>query len=359
MAIYDSNGNEIGGIITDEQVRLAFMNALADGTIVIGGIVGNTLGIDTHNFNSGYVDTAYASLLSAYKAHPNSVPFFMQTDEHGRGMEIQRYANNIDIDGVEFANLNGGDSVVDTYSATALEDVYDRIEYVKNYIGTPGNHDYKPPSGETVSEFEIRKAFCTTNLERRMICTSDLDSFVAYMPIHTVKFLCLDFYNPSGIISGMPHPYVDTATATWMIEELSRDDGNDIVIFTHEPTWVTYKGRDDENYTSASSVASRYYLYLARKNKTSGTFTDDEGVTHSYDFTSCKTNLLCAISGHNHAEQYSDKDGLTVYAGDWCGANKFGGVFGLIDRDSDLLRIFRFDSVSGVLNELDISLQFN
>lgn len=357
MAIYDIDGNELYSGITDEQVRLAFMNALADGTIVIGSQPGDTLGISADaQFNQTYMQTAYASLLSAFKTYPNSVPFFIHSDQHGRGVEIQRYANNIDVDGMEYANINGGDTVVDVYGTDVLEDIYQRIRYVKNYIGIPGNHDYKKGS-ENISEFQIRRTFCTTNLERRLINTSDLDCYVSYQPIHTVKFICIDPYDSRGIISGMGHPYINTEVADWLITELSRNDGYDIVGLIHEPQWLTYKHRDDANYTTSTDDASVFNLFLARKNHQSGIFVDDENVSHSYDFTNTENDVLCMLSGHVHSEIYSDQDGLTVYAQDWAGNNKYGGTFGLLDRDNNLMRIFSFDSVNGNKTELDLSLQ--
>lgn len=363
MAIYDVDGNVIstGGEVTEEQVRDVFVQSLADGTITLPAQVGNTLGLDTHLFDETYVQTTYASLLSAFKSYPNSVPFFINSDQHGRGLEIQRYVNNIDIDGMECADINGGDTVVDTYGITALEDAYQRIKYVKNYIGIAGNHDYKKPSGEDVSEWQIRRTFCTTNLERRLISTSDLDCYVAYHPLHTVKFICIDPYDTRGIGGNyMPHPYINTKVADWVITELGRNDGNDIVILMHEPRWKRTRTRDDSTYTTQSEGNGNtplYDLFVARKQKTSGTYTDDEDVVHNYDFSNCEGQVLCELSGHWHSETYSDVDGLTVYAQDWAGANKYGGSFGLIDRDNNLLRIFSFDNVSGVKTELDITLQ--
>lgn len=360
MAIYDYQGNVISsgsGDITDEQVRDALMDAILDGTVNIGTSVGDTLPLDTHYFNETYANTAYASLLSAYQANPNSIPFFIHSDQHGRGLEIQRYANNIDVDGMDYVNINDGDTVVDTYGSTVLEEAYQRIKYVKNYIGIVGNHEHKPSSTEDPEKYMIRKVFGTTNLERKMISTDVVDCYVAYQPSHTVKYLCLDLYDHWD--TNGSQPYTTSNTAKWIIQELSKDDGYDIVLLMHEPTMLTYKTRDDTSYSTVTSanLIALFNLFLARKNKTSGTYVAADGSTHSYDFTGAENNLLCMLSGHWHNEEYSDADGLTVYVQDWAGDNKYGGTFGLIDRDNDLLRIFRFDSVNGNYAELDIDLQ--
>lgn len=362
MAIYDYQGNVISsssGDITDEQVRDALMDAILDGKVNIGTSIGDTLPIDSSKafFNQTYMDTAYQSLLSAYQAHPNSIPFFIHSDQHGRGLEIQRYANNIDVDGMEYVNINGGDTVVDTYGSTVLEEAYQRVKYVKNYIGIVGNHEHKPSSAENPEKYLIRKTFGTTNLERRMITTDDVDCYIAYQPVHGVKFMCLDLY--TSYTSTGSSPQTTSETAEWIITELSRDDGYDIVLLMHEPTMLTYKARSDSSYSTvtSSNLTALYNLFLARKNKTSGTYTAVDNSTHGYDFTNIKGELLCMLSGHWHNEEYSDADGLTVYVQDWAGDNKYGGTFGLIDRDNDLLRIFRFDSVNGNYAELDIDLQ--
>ncbi len=362
MSIYDNEGNELSfsAEVTSEQIREAFAKALTDGTIKVFTQIGDTLGIaDMSFFDKNYMDTAYANFLNAYKAHPNSVPFFIQSDEHGRGLEINRYANNIDIDGIEYFNINGGDTNIDVYDSAYLGGLYERIKYVKNHIGIAGNHDYKV-GNENISPYVIRKTFCTTNLYRRQITSTDLNCYVAYHNRHSVKAICIDPYDIRGVANGMPHPYINSEVATWVIEELSREDGLDIIVLIHEPQWKRAKTRTDESYSAIPANNGNtplYDLFVARKSKTSGTYTDDEGASHSYDFTGCKTDLLCEIGGHKHDEMFCAVDGLTVYVQDWAGGNKYGGTFGLIDRDNNLLRIFSFDNVSGVKEELDLSLQ--
>ena len=72
MAIYDYQGNAIsgaGGDVTDEQIRNAFLRAVIDGTIVVGTSIGDSLGIDTHNFNETYMLSASYYMLFAYMSH--------------------------------------------------------------------------------------------------------------------------------------------------------------------------------------------------------------------------------------------------------------------------------------------------
>lgn len=362
MAIYDYEGKVIqqDTTITDEQVRDAFMRALGDGTITVSSRPGDTLGVSEVLFNKAAMDTQYAALLAAYKAHPNSVPFFIHSDQHGRGMEIQRYANNIDTDGMEYASINGGDSVVDTFGTAALEAIYQRIRYIKNYIGVPGNHDYKKPTGENVSEYMIRRVFTTTNLERCPIRTSSLDCYVAYHPMHAVKFICIDPYDAAGVSSGMGHPYYNDEVTEWLIEELGKADGYDIVVIVHEPFSSGLTRSRSTNYPDplpTPAADSLYSMVKARKQHTSGTFTNTEGNSFSYDFSNTETDVFCVLSGHWHSEAFSDVGGLTFYIQDWAGSDKYGGTFGLIDRESNLLRIFSFDNSSGAKTELDLSLQ--
>lgn len=361
MAIYDYQGNVISGgsgDITDEQIRNAFLQAVISGSVVVGTSIGDTLPIDTHYFTESYVRNAYNSLLSAYEAHPNSIPFFIHSDQHGRGLEVQRYVNNIDVDGMDYCNINMGDTVVDTYGSTVLEEAYQRIKYVKNYVGIVGNHEHKPSTTENPEKYMIRKLFGTTNLERQMITTDTVDCYVAYQPNHGVKYLCLDLYDHYN--NNGSQPYTTEETAEWIITELNRNDGYDIVLLMHEPIMITYKTRSATEYSTNEQGASKvnlFNLFLARKNKTSGTYVADDSTSHTYDFSGTKNELLCMLSGHFHQEVYSDNDGLTAYVQDWAGDNKYGGSFGLIDRDSNLLRIYRFDNVSGVYQELEISLQ--
>ena len=352
--LYTGNGGvlSVGGDVTTAQVKSAMISAIASGDINLGSAVGATVSYTSPGTAwETNANTAYQNLLTAYKEIPNyGVPFFISTDQHGRGMEQHRWMNNADVDGMEVINLNLGDSTQDVYGTEVIRNFLSKTRMLKNFCAVPGNHDYKYGS-EEVSRFVVSSCFFST-MNRRMSET-DGCSYVVLDNAHNVKLIALDNYDDAGIVSNMPHPYINTETAKWLIEELSRNDGYDIVVVRHEPVCKTARTRSETEETVYDDAAV-WDLLLARKNKSSGTFTDDEGVAHSYDFTGCDGDLLCTLHGHTHEELISTVDGLTAYAANWYG-NNYRCTFGLIDRLNSKVTLWVFDS-TGCLEPLELPI---
>lgn len=359
MSIYDVNGNEIltDSTVTEAEVKDAFVSAVADGTINIGSQIGATLSY------TGLTDawitnarSAYTLLKAQYDLDPSrTIPFFISTDQHGSGLQPFRFMNNEDTEGMNFVSINLGDTVIDKYSDEAMLDFYNTIKQVKNFIGVVGNHDANP-YGAT-KERLITRAFCTTNLTQYHT-PSRLDSYTVIDGLHAVKYLVLDNYyltNESTQTKGF-----DGETLDWMIDWLSRNDSMDIVILMHWPCCRTWKSRDDSEESAHSDVWTGGYdlwdFFLDRKNKQSGTIDDMDGVSHSYDFSGCKTELLCELSGHQHQEKFSVADGFTSYvANRQSNNNGLACVFGCINRTTQKLHIWEFSS-NGVLSELVLDI---
>lgn len=360
LVLYDSKGNqiEIGTDISSSDIKTALIGAIADGSVNVGSAIGATLTVNVDATWETNAETAYQSLLTAYKASPNTgIPFFISTDQHGTGLAPNRWVNNRDSDGMNIVNLNLGDTVTDYFNLTQLNDILTQTRQIKNYIGVIGNHEcvYKY---ESMNEYDLCRTFITTNLERRMNpdnenCYSVIDT------LHNVKYIILEEYaihdDGAGFDRGLTGKTTD-----WLISEL-KDDNYDIVILKHWPFKFGSRGQWTQRDGTVLSNESAYLeeltdMMIARKNKTSGTFTDIESTSHDYDFSTCKTNLLCALHGHNHGEYYGTANNFLCYATDTM-LNDTSCTFGLIDRDTGKLRVWVFGgSTLGVLEELAMDL---
>lgn len=363
MAFYDKYGNEIDfdAEITDEEIREAFISAIADGTINPGVTIGATLSVQT--YSSAWETNAmqaYNSLLEAYRTKPNrSVPFFISTDQHGSGLQQHRYVNNVDVDGMNIININLGDTVQDIYAESTIRGFWDVTKQVKNYMAVVGNHDVKHGS-DRMYELTLGKSYSTTNLLRKNP-SSKCDCYVIDDTPHAVRWVVLEDYYINADGTGYTHGF-DSETVDWLIAELSKND-MDCIIVMHWPSAPTFRNREQTEERSLSSSWGAttelvWNFFLARKNKTSGTFTDINGVAHSYDFTGCEKELLCTLHGHLHSEEWSVKYGLTAYAADRYNATVASGtncVFGMVDRDTNKLRIWRFNATQ-VFDELQLSI---
>lgn len=360
MSLYDENGNilEIGGTITDQQVQSAFVSAVANGVINFPAQIGGTRQSNISDALKATANTAYASLLAHCSEHPNtSIPFYITTDQHGSGLQIQIHVNNIDSDGLEIANINLGDTVTDYYEKDTLEGFTNTVKYCKNYIGVVGNHDKK--TGYNVSDYVLNHCFFTTYPNIKKI-NQHQDCYVVYDGRYSVKYIVVDDYILSADTTSVEHGFSEEIS-NWLIDELSKNDGYDSVLLIHWPLFIKHRTRASETEQSSSTSMENYNnaertgywnFFLARKNKGSGTFTDHDRVTHSYDFSSCENDLLCILSGHEHAEEWSVEYGLTHYA-----ANRYpnGSVFGAIDRANKKLHIWEFNA-STVKDELVIDI---
>ena len=349
--IYDIDGTPQAGEVTPEEVSTAFREAVAEGDINFGIQIGATLPFN--NLSQAWQDnatSAYNSLKAAYKAIANNgIPFFISTDQHGRGLEQHRWANNIDIDGVNFASINLGDNVVDLFNYSGLQGYRHRTEQVKNYISITGNHDAWWGIADNIpTAFDLSHYFHSTF--RRTLTTGNNSSYTVNDAEHQVKFLVVDNYTNVGVVFGQQPGSASLSgdLADWLIKEMSKDEA-DLVYLQHWMLYAeqqVYKFRDgtaDTNIIGGSQTLRS--LVTARRNKLAGSVTDMDGVSHSYDFTGCSHDLLCALHGHEHDEVYATLDNLLCYVSDWFGNDKTC-VFGLIDRGARTLTIWKFDSTA-------------
>ena len=346
MITYDGYGNVLPGV-SGEDVKKALQASIADGSVSVGAAIGATLGVT--GLSDAWVthaENAYQSLLAAYEENPNgNIPFFLTTDQHGYGVEGNRWVNNRDYDGMNLINLNLGDSVQDKHVPAELENLYGRTKQIKNYIGVAGNHEAVYAAGYPMKNARLSKVFGTTDL-RKVMSESPAPVFCVVDDFHRVKYLAVEEYLINDAGDGFSRGF-NTDAMEFIIRELSCDDGYDVILLKH---WFlklenngTYKMRNGANVADTNSGYDVPFTQLmqARKAKTAGTYTDLNGVAHSYDFTKCKTDLLCALHGHEHLEVYGRAGGLLCYAANGY-LNDKTAVFGMVDRKRGKLRVWEF-----------------
>lgn len=338
---------------------------LKDNKVSIDNIIGGVLDIPYDYLNGTRkleLKDAYDRVLAYYKESPNTIPLFLSTDNHmyPNPQTPQKYINNIDKDGMEINNINLGDSFVDSYTDEQAEGLIKITQYVKNYIGVIGNHDIQ--NATSVSKYYLRRAFGTTNLHREVIKTNYRNCYVTFDDLRRVKFIVID---PYELDSQTPVKYavkIDTNTANWLLEELSKNSERDIVILMHQPLTSRNIHRDGslQTWTESEEYLSKmekvFTVLKDRKNKRSGIYVDDDGVSHNYDFSNTNSDLLCIINGHAHEELYLIEDGLTTYVCDWEGftGNK-SNTYILIDRNLKKMVIYKVGPTS-LYERLDLNI---
>lgn len=300
-----------------------------------------------------YINDSYNGFKAAFMANPKAIPFFVVTDQHGVSLGLLRYVNNLDVsDKINFIKFQLGDYCYDYFTTSAMNGLLKNSKDVDGYLSCPGNHDYK----NSVSEFDsdVLKASFTQDVAwygcRWM--SSQYKCYTAVDKNRNLKIIMSDPYDSRGFISGMAHPWYNEEFTDWLISEFTNDNGYDLLFVQHEPFFLKYMGRNSTSETDYSNETAQFIrpLIVARKKKQSGTFTDKEGVVHSYDFSNCNGELLMALHGHTHAELFDTTD-LTSYT---C-RNGYAGTFGLIDRQNKKLKVWVF-SYDVIYDEFEIPL---
>ncbi len=329
-------------------------------------------GIDQTFANT--VISAMNSWMKEYRGNINKIPLIIHTDQHGRLTSHTKPLFdllNSKVNWYEVSKImNLGDTVSDRWSdvdsaeplleCTALENMLECVSAVpfSKRLDVFGNHDtwYTNAGGEdtVLTSFAHLSQYFKNIYARRF-------NNKGYFTV------CDDYYNVKYIVvSGFEYATsrstyrISTAQMGWLIEEMGKDDGYDIVIVSHVPLYYqpstelypTGMTPSDEGSTVVSRLSNvdTDTLFNARKNKTSGTVTDSDGVEHTFDFSGCTTDILCGLHGHIHMDAYNyvGSSGLVSVTFDWFDDNTMHFV--LVDRVNRQLNVWKVDSTNTVQN---------
>lgn len=293
---------------------------------------------------------AYQNMMSECMGDYNKIPFFAQADNH------KYYPKNLyELCGKmmnfgEFSKvLTLGDVAGSYFDETDLQNFADAMKPfpIEKKITVTGNHDvWKSLADKSyIDQAKLSKYFKNYSVRRFGVNNYG----VAIDEYFNIKYLLISNYD-----KGETDSKISTQQVNFIIEELSKADGYDIVILSHEPISIgdstatafleagiyTTMGNYFSFIPSGSGFIS---MLLARKNKISGTYTDDEGVEHSYDFTECNSDLLCCFCGHTHVEGFDfiRNELLIVAYGGMQHTDGHPMYFGYIDRKNRLLKYYR------------------
>lgn len=358
MAIYDKYGEEI-----------------LSGGGSSGGTSANTLptgatNIDLNGYNGVSASYAqkildnYLAFIAEVDGDPYKVPLIIHTDQHGRltsstsgvmpllGALINWYKVS------KIVNL--GDTCTTTFSPSSLKVMLNNnILYFpfSKSINVFGNHDtWDERSGSRIyyASQELLEPYFY-NMAKR----GGAGWFSVADERYMVKYIVFTGYQYKN---GGNTTCMNSDQADFIIDELSANDGYDIILLSHEPinsqgATAVIAGDEIGKYTvfsSANVVESFLQMISARKNKSTGTFTDSEGVSHAYDFRNLKSDILVHLCGHMHCEGYQVfQNSIFEWFADWFDNSTF--YFAYIDRKTKKFKRWKNDAA----NLVDDVLEFN
>lgn len=361
------------GSISEEHLTEELQKKIKN-TVVSGSILGDTTQAEGSASFVEMFQKVKNEVMLEYMGDINKIPVIVHTDQHGAlnasvsiisvFETIDKLVNWCDISKV----INLGDCVNNAWrdasdipflSCTELENVAKSVESIpiEKQLNVFGNHDqftwdsdantYGPQMEEQSC---LQQYFRNINAHRR----SNNGWFTVEDGYFNVKYVVTSAYE--GTIK-----FATTKQFDFLISELGKDDGFDIVLIAHELYNPDYVGRvfpttsdmkwkgsaeNDNNYGMGLNVNA---ILTARKNKTAGTFTDGSGVVHEFDFSNCKTDLLCSLHGHTHYETYNYVEGnyLNVALSPMNHTNRWI-FFCLIDRVNQKLKVWKMPTSSSL-----------
>ena len=254
-----------------------------------------------------------------------------------------------------------GDSDHELLSDATLAAWNETMEYIpkSKQLNVFGNHDTWYYNGYSDEDNSIGTRYPASLAHlnqyfRNIYATRKTNNgwFATVDPMFNVKYVVVSGYEA---IDGTrtSTTTISTEQMNWLIEELSKDDGYDIVTIAHEPLyWNSETVIDPVGDNTYNDNMLRFSeintddLFNARKNKGSGTIIDSEGVEHSYDFSNCSTPYYCHLHGHIHADGYDyvgdSETGVLNVSFDW-----FPDLtvhFVLIDRANGYVNVWKYDN---------------
>ena len=316
-------------------------------------------------------------VMDEYRGNIDKIPIILCTDQHGAltGSKAVFDAINSCVNWYDISKFfNLGDTVSSNYGTyTASTDEFTINGTLENAITALSSI----PMDKQVNVFGNHDTWCIKSGENgyKMLPQNLLSPYfrnaqghrkanAGYFSIKddyfNVKYVVvsgLEYIDGVGVNAGTES--ASTEQIDWLIDELGKDDGYDIVMVCHEPLFPDWAGRSFESQMvkKASSVnnSNRWAwlntdeIFLARKRKSSGTFTDRSGVVHTFDYSDAKTELLCGIDGHLHYDcsQYTGNDEFLCESFGCFKRNDGDFIyFLLIDRENSRLNIWKIDTVN-------------
>lgn len=328
------------------------------------------------HLDAGYVTrlkAAYNLLMDKCQYHYDVIPIILTTDQHNRIEESQLtgvyrlFAEIVDWQGISKV-VNLGDTTIDGTATELLKarDMFDLLPIDKQ-VNVWGNHDYGNDS--SYDQAWVKKYF-------KNGCArygGGNGYFVAYDDIYNVKYLCLNNWEHVGVSANTPYwGSVSSEQYAWAIAEMTKNDGYDIIICSHDSwdavdvTWLDddeSSGRWVENHDhstestwehDADAQAGWLKLLADRKHKRSGIFTDSLGVAHNYDFTNCENDVLISLHGHWHTDFYKQHD-ITMVEFD-CYKNYYAVYFCWIDRKNKKFGWWKVQGIGKPTQSLEIDI---
>ena len=340
-------------------------------------IYGNLLTCDYNVASSDYeriiLSTRDAWIAEA-RADASIIPIVIHTDQHGRlttNNSLFAYLSKA-VPWTDTSACIGLGDVVD-YSATEFQKMVSCLSGIpkSKQINIWGNHDTWTPNWYTNTEVPTAEevAVLNTYFDNSAYCGNvkysqyGVESMID--AAKGVRYCVIAGWEYDLELGGHSHYGISWDGMEAIIQMLSVQDEYDIIILSHiqpfknqnSSTWIRPPVEQDSTSMTASqplvsaTETSIDQLLIDRKNKASGTVKDSYGNLHSYDFTNCRTDVLCCFSGHDHFDKYMwQNENVPVYLFDAYCYDPHPIYFVNVDRTNRRMNIWKVDDSPTMYN---------
>ena len=288
----------------------------------------------------GVIEEAKNAWMLEYSGNINKIPLIIHTDQHDEMCDAASKSMWETIDNMvswydisKVINLGDTTNSYDNFDTPTLGD-HNLEEYLDATENIPfskrievfGNHDCMKIINASLTYVpdvpKVLNQYFKNVMARR---TSNNGYHVTYDPYFNVKYIVLTGYD---YVDATHYHLVSSEQYEFLINEMTKNDGYDIIVCSHQEADIY------QEYTGA--------LIKARCNKTSGTFTDRLGVSHTYNFTNCENDLIVCLHGHSHSDRYTYDD-LGILS--QCFDNYYDSTrpifFVIVDRENRELKVWK------------------
>jgi len=356
-----SDTDDEDGILTvDSDLLTTYASATTSAVTSVASTT--TSGLNTEWATT--IETAKNLWMLDANGNIDKIPLIVTTDQHGffsYGYDkVMTFISEI-VDWYQIGQvINLGDTTdlwadADTDNpltkCASLDTYLDCVACIPNSkrIDVFGNHD-------TWKNYYIESVLCPQNYLSKYFRNvkarrfDNYGDFVIYDDNYNVKYVCMACYAYDNNLGGYSHQSMHPDGIRAVIKELEKDDGYDVITLSHAALTFTTMTDPIEGDTFQNDALFYYTiktdaLWSARKNKTSGSFTDELGITYSFDFSNCNSDYLCHLCGHMHKDGYAYAgDAVLQESFDCWYASPYAIHFVLVDRENQQLNVWKVDS---------------
>ncbi len=277
------------------------------------------------------LDAAYAAVIEEAKnawmleanGSVDKIPLIIHTDQHSNFSKSLWDTISQIVDWYEISKVVNLGDTVNTWVDADTEHPLTKDNGLESYLASMksvpyskrievfGNHDtWQSADGSYIGltpQNYLRKYF--KNIYARTV--DNYGNMVVCDDRYNVKYLVISGMAYDSDIGGYSHFVIPSASWEWIISQLEKADGYDVVVISHVPLGRSSEAVTDPTgetteaaFSGGVDAVTRTDFWTARKSKNSGNFTDQYGVAHAYDFTNCDGELLCGLHGHQHYDGY-------------------------------------------------------